>query len=277
MRKHCIPMLLAGFMLAGCNNANSGIWMLFLEPNFDPTNVSGLPWAGKPAASTEFCTVEVTQNFKGAVVNDGGQPEESELTSSVGTELSQEVLFGRIFNNSGENKRVLIINDRIYPGKKQDGQWVYTWTNESTTTGEKSHPNGYNATGTRTTSRVTEIALQFSGNTAEGTYTVKHRWVQEGEESDEWDSSGDAPNNGDLPEELEFEREDVDISLQPLTDASDDPLRNAEDTSDCNDSTCFVNVVTECEAAWTLEAVRTKQSEGEFDAVESAGNEAGAL
>lgn len=235
-----LSMLMVAGLLSACGGS-SEIWLFTV----------GEPEDGDGAVTCE-------ENFTLTDCPSESEPEPSPWTYENSRTVSDGAFFGEVMDGPSGQK-VLVIDDMVYIGAKSGGDWVFSWTNEVSSSSSSTHETGYNYTETNTSKQVTTITLDMSGSSAEGTYSSSTETFFEGTESDTWDalevfSFGQLVNNA--PIGLEGQRE------------------NSAEEQDCDNGPCKVTVTRKTSFGSSLNGLRVSSENG-YEGLSNVGQDPG--
>lgn len=227
-----IPLL----SLAACAPV-SGVWMVTFP--YDDGAIT--------------CETSIAENYV-----DGYVPEGDTGTTTGDWQYSEEYVgsdalsFFQIETTAGGDA-VLLVGSAAYPGEKVDGNWLFEWTTDESSTATATHETGYAYSETYTAtskSRFTIDRQGLFGGTAEGKLLYQDLTTVGWRESDTWE------------EELMFEIGDegqtpVDLYLV-YEDGGDEYAQvNDWETEDCTAADCELTVTEDCRGEGSFTAVRT--------------------
>lgn len=240
-------------LLSGCTSV-SGIWLFEIPYQEDSTS----------------CTTQVGENFLEGDVPEAGTPGVGPWNYTYDYEGSGSVSFGQI-ETYGDDSAVLILGSTVYTGSKEQGNWVFSWVDEST----ESNQNEY-ATGGQVTygylqrdTRVSDVSYTFvldGRNKADVSVDADETVTREWFESDVWgdDVAATIGSTGEIP------------SASYLVNSEGGGEANQYDNSDCDASRqglCYLAVATACSASADFVAYRTDfEDEDHFRSIREAGN-----
>ncbi len=229
--------------LAGCFPGVEGVWL------FD------VPF---PTDGEDPCVDAGTENFLEASFDEEVVPS-TDWTFSAAASGSDTLYFGQIVTTTG-GEAVLLLDDETFPGTKEDGVWVFTWSDVQNTVNTATHVDGYSFE--EETEIVSEVRFRFEpdGATATGKIDATSEELERFAETDEW--SFEAVG-------LPFGSIDTN-DLEP-DDGAGGGVGNAPDTDDCEGETCTITRTTTCSSASPFEATRTDHDPDAYEYLVDAG------
>lgn len=254
MTRALLPLAL---LLGGCSDM-TGIWLFEIPFQEDSTS----------------CNETITENYNLGYVPEAGVAGGGPWVSSYDFTGSGSVAFGQI-ETYGDDSAVLIIGTTVFTGTKEQGNWVFTWTDESSSESKNEHYNnagqvdyGY----VRRDTTVSDVTYTFvldgkdkADVTVDATSTSTTEWF----ESDLWSeevrdylgSTGDTPASAYL-----VYNEAGDVYSQ----------QNTWDVTDCDNTRnglCYLATQVSCSDSGDFVAYRTDfEDEDHFRSVRESGN-----
>jgi hypothetical protein len=239
-----IAMLLLPLTLtSGCLSSSvNGVWL------FD------VPY---PKEAVDPCTEVSTENFLEASF-----PEEviddSEWTFEVTGSGSDTLYFGQIVTTTG-GAALLVIGEDTYPGTKEDGEWLFTWSDSSSTVSSAVHDDFYSFV--EEAESLTEIKFRFTpdGATASGKIEATTEDHERSAETDEWSADAVGLPSGSIRTG----------SLEP--DGGQGGVRNDSDVDECAGDDCELTFTTTCSSVSPFTATRTDHDPDAYEYLVDAG------
>ncbi len=240
-------------MLSGCTDM-TGIWLFEIPYQDDATT----------------CTTQIDENFVQGAVPETGSTGVGPWNYTYAYEGSGSVAFGQI-ETYGDDSAVLIIGSTVYTGSKEQGNWVFSWVDEST----ESNQNEYAENGRVTygylqrDTRVSDISYTFvleGRSQAKVSVDADETVTQEWFESDTWseDVARTIGTTGEMP------------SSNYLVGSDGLGQGNDSEARDCDESRqglCYLAVETACAAEGEFVAYRTDfEDEDHYRSIQDAGN-----
>ena len=250
MTRSLLPLAL---FLSGCSDM-TGIWLFEIPYQDDSTS----------------CTTQIGENFVEGAVPEAGTSGVGPWNYTYDYEGSGSVAFGQI-ETYGDDSAVLILGSTVYTGSKEQGNWVFSWVDEST----ESNQNEYAANGQVTygylqrDTRVSDISYTFvldGRNKAEVSVDADETVTREWFESDTWteEVANTIGSTGEMP------------SANYLVGVDGFGQANDAETIDCDQSRqglCYLAVETSCAAEGDFVAYRTDfEDEDHYRSIRDAGN-----
>ena len=227
-------------LLAACQG-NSAIWLIQVAA-IDPDEGSS-------------CETTCTENFDEASCPEDSTSSDSDWTYTYTYAVSDALFFAQIEHTA--EGAVLIINGTVFPGTKENGDWVFAWDQEREEKDRAEHDAGYEYLQVAADTSSSTFTFSGSGGTAEGTVNEKSISTASYEESDEWSSDDVGVYYGQIPADYWLEMDDEEDWSSPENDPEND---------DCDGDSCKVALNSTCTIDTTFTATRTSYAdEDAFD------------
>lgn len=213
------------------------------------------------------CVDDVIHNVVGAYepIEVGDDPSWTEEDSG---QISPEVLFGRIEETA--EGAVLVIGTEVLPGTlRDDGSWLFYWTNASSGAEGLDHVTGYTFDHSWDTSETLRVQGTLEKGVFTGTWEEETSTVDAWVESDTWseEAAAQVGQNGEIPV--------GDHLLRIDTGGAEGPANNAQLDYDCGEAGCTLTVSEACAYRYTLTGTATDFTPDDAGWVEDAGQPAG--
>lgn len=235
------PLLLAAVLpLATACSSVSGVWMVVI------------PY--QEAAVT--CQTSINENYvDGYAPEDGSGPVTGDWTFTEDYVGSDALMFVQIETTVG-GEAVLVMGNQAWPGVKDQGSWLFTWTDGYEDTQTTEHTSGYSFTEASSYASTSSISLSvtgFGGDSATGLITQDEEASEGYVESDEWDD--------DVRDYIGTTGQTPSSDYLVYDDGGDErPQYNDYDVADCTGD-CQLTVTTTCTGSMDFTAVRTDYSD----------------
>lgn len=229
--------------LAGCSSV-SGVWMIVIPYQEDATT----------------CTESLTENFVDGYQPEGGTTTTSDWTFTEDYVGSDALMFAQIETTVG-GEAVLVIGAEAWPGVKDQGSWVFTWSDGYQDNQHTEHTSGYHFEQNTSYVETSSISLSIEGlggDSGTGLFAQDSEAVEAYIESDAWEDEvrNTIGSSGQIPSDQWLVYEDG---------GDEFPQDNVYDEADCT-ADCQLTITTTCTGSTTFTAVRTDyKQEDSFD------------